>query len=95
MLSEIPVVPQQPPDGMKDFDIRPKTIDITVRGPLNSMTELVSGNGLSVRVPLDGLKPGKYERLPMVVVPKKIELVKMDPKVVEIVIRGDIIESDQ
>ena len=77
-------VPVQVLNSDLPAEIDPKTVDVTIRGPVSGMTDLVSGQGLDVRVNLAGLEPGVHERMLVVNVPPKMGLVKAEPKVVKI-----------
>ena len=83
-FNQVPVEPILPENVVLDFRIRPGKVDLVLRGPLNAMTELVTGKKLSVRVNLAGLEPGEHERLLIVAFPPSMEVVRLEPKVVKI-----------
>ena len=83
-FKQVPVMPILPDNVVLDFRIRPETVDLVLRGPLNTMTELVTGKKMSVRVNLAGLEPGEHERLLIVALPPEMEVVRLEPKVVKI-----------
>ena len=67
-----------------NFSLDPKTVDLTIRGPLSTMTTLASGKAMHVRVNLAGLTPGVYERKVMVSIPPDTEVIALEPETIKI-----------
>lgn len=83
-FNDVLVQPIRPDTEKNKFELSPDKVDLTIRGPLNTMTGLVTGEAMKVRVNLAGLEPGKHERLLIVAIPPNMEVVKVDPKVIRI-----------
>ncbi len=63
------------------YSITPPSINIEVKGPVNALEKLCSGNGIKVYVDLKGLKPGVYVRCAAISLPVKMTLVEVKPKI--------------
>ena len=83
-FDDVPILPMQPAGDLKNFRLTPSRVDLVVRGPINQVEKLVVGENPIVRVNLAGLEPGSHERLVMVELPGSLEVVKVEPKVVQI-----------
>ncbi|MFH1135626.1 MAG: CdaR family protein [Pseudomonadota bacterium] len=75
------------------FSTEPETVDLVLRGPVNTVTELVTGKGLSVKLDLSGLNPGKYDRPVKVDVPPDMEVVRVEPDTVKTTIFQEMLET--
>ncbi|MEW6262056.1 MAG: CdaR family protein [Thermodesulfobacteriota bacterium] len=83
-FKEVPVEVMQAPGEGRDYRVTPQTVTLVVRGPVNSMSALVTGAEMKVRVNLAGLEPGQYERMPIVALPSNMEVVKIEPRVLTV-----------
>lgn len=72
------------PDEVIGFELTPATVALTIRGPLNALTNLVPGEDLHVRVNLTGLDAGRHERMLIVTVPPSMEVVRVEPKFISV-----------
>ena len=63
------------------YHIRPERIELLLRGPENTMKDLVQGSGIQARVDLKGLKPGTYVRHAVIELPLSTKLVEAKPEV--------------
>jgi len=61
------------------FELEPETVDLMIRGPVNAMTELVTGKGLQVILDLAGFESGRFKRKLVVRVPEKMEVLEVKP----------------
>ncbi len=77
-------VPMEVVNAANKYEIHKDTVDLSIRGPLNTMTELGAGKGLKVVLNLAGLEPGTYKRRPVVVVPVNMEVLEVDPKEIRV-----------
>jgi YbbR domain-containing protein len=74
-----------------DYKITPETVEVTVSGPLSTMTELASGKALHVRLNLADLGPGQYRRPVDVSVPPDMEVVSVKPEQIQVrILEGNI-----
>jgi YbbR domain-containing protein len=95
IFENVPVQPMQPGTELLDFSLEPEKVSLTLRASYVVMSKLPMDGGVNVRVPLAGLAPGKHERLPIITLPEKVEMVKVEPRVVQIVIHGEIVGTEE
>jgi YbbR domain-containing protein len=60
--------------------IRPDKIELVLRGPENTLKDVVQGNGLRIHVDLHGLEPGTYLRRAVIEPPLNTSLVEAEPE---------------
>jgi hypothetical protein len=63
------------------WEIRPGQVELLLRGPENTIENLVQGQGMQVHVDLKGLKPGTYVRHAVIEPPLDTTLVEAKPEV--------------
>jgi YbbR domain-containing protein len=63
------------------WEIRPRQVELLLRGPENTIENLVQGQGMQVHVDLKGLKPGTYVRHAVIEPPLDTTLVEAKPEV--------------
>lgn len=69
------------------FSLNPKTVDLVIKGPVNTMPDLMIGENLTARINLAGLAQGRHERMVIVSVPPKFEILKVEPRLIGIEIK--------
>jgi len=67
--------------GNYRYVITPASIEILIRGPMNTLKKLAQDNGIQVYVDLEGLKPGTYVRRAVIKPPLNTTLVEAKPEV--------------
>lgn len=75
-------------------EFRPKAVELLVRGPINTMSELAAGHGIRVTVNLEGLEPGRYRRPVEVAVPANMEVLKVKPDTVQVKILEELNQTN-
>ena len=73
-------VPVEITNAVRKVTVKPETVDITVRGPINSMAQMAAGNGLYARVDVQGLAPGKHKYRVTAYAPGDIQVVEVSPR---------------
>jgi len=63
------------------WEIRPGQVELLLRGPENTIENLVLGEGIQVHLDLEGLKPGTYVRHAVIEPPLDTTLVEAKPEV--------------
>lgn len=66
------------------YRIDTKSVDLTIRGPMNGLESLDVGKGLNVTVDLSGLEPGRTQVPPKVTVPANMEVISVKPRTVAV-----------
>lgn len=69
--------------------IRPERIQLLLRGPENTIRELVQGSGIHVRVDVKALDPGTYVRHAVIVPPLNTTLVEAKPELFTVEVLDD------
>jgi YbbR domain-containing protein len=67
-----------------DYTVTPEAVEVTISGPLSTMTELATGKALHVRLNLVDLGPGRYRRPVDVSVPPDMKVVSVKPETVQV-----------
>ena len=87
-LSSLPVEPINLAPGLT-AEIAPASIDVTVDGPANALTQMTPSD-VKIRVDLSDLGPGEHQVQPEITVPQGVTWVSNDPTSVRVTIsRGD------
>lgn len=73
----------------KNYRLEPGQADLTLKGPLGTITEIATGKAMHVRVNLADLGPGSYNRSVDVSVPPDIKVIGVEPQQVNIEIMID------
>ena len=76
------------------FELEPETVDLLIRGPVNAMTELVTGKGLRVVLDLAGFEPGRFKRKVVVRVPEMMEVLEIKPDQIWVKITKELSETE-
>jgi hypothetical protein len=69
-----PDVPVEPVGATAPYRFTPDKVELAVRGPLNTATEMAAGRGIKIRISLEGLGPGVFRRRPSAIVPNNMEV---------------------
>ena len=84
-------VPVEGINTVQDYQISPETVELTVSGPLSTMTELASGKALHVRLNLADLGPGRYRRPVEVSVPPDMKVISVKPDQIQVkILEGNV-----
>lgn len=83
-LTGLPVQPMNLQPGFS-VTIEPENVDITVEGPGGTLTQMMPSD-VKIRVDLDDLGPGTYERQPEITVPQGVTWVSNSPDTVRVTI---------
>lgn len=77
-----------------EYKMDPEVVEVRLRGPVLNLTEVGVGKGLTVKVNLEGLGPGR-SRVPVIVeVPPKIEVAGVEPRQVEVFIKKTTMDEE-
>lgn len=87
-------IPVEAVNAVNEFVLYPKNVELLIRGPLNTMTELVTGKGLSVVLDLEGLTPGWHRRQVEVKAPENMAVLKVRPKTVRVKVLEEPLSRD-
>gem|GEM_PF-293537 len=74
------------------FELDTETVDLMIRGPVNAMTELVTGKGLQVILDLAGFESGRFKRKVVVRVPEKMEVLEVKPDQIWVKISKELLD---
>lgn len=84
-LTSLPVRTQ--PIG-SSIAVSPTVVSLTISGPAGQLTDPTLVEGISVTVPVEGLKPGVYVRRAEITLPSGILLISAEPELFTVTIAG-------